>query len=92
MIVSELIELLQDADPEAEVLVAHQPGWPLQHTVHGVYDAADHEQACDEHDAYECDECDSPPVNDHVYLVASDSHPEAGPYAPRDAWDGARTS
>ena len=36
MNVRELIELLDDYDPEAPVLIAHQPSWPLAEVVAGV--------------------------------------------------------
>lgn len=36
MTVSELLELLDDQDPNAEVRLAFQPRWPLAHTVAGV--------------------------------------------------------
>lgn len=36
MRVRELIEILEDLDPEAEVLVAVQPSWPFEHALDGV--------------------------------------------------------
>ena len=36
--VAELIEELENMDPEAEVRLAIQPSWPFQHTISGVYD------------------------------------------------------
>jgi hypothetical protein len=36
MNMQELIELLEDCDPEAEVRLAHQPGWPLAFELRGV--------------------------------------------------------
>lgn len=36
MNVQELIELLEDCDPGAQVQVAHQPGWPLAFGLRGV--------------------------------------------------------
>lgn len=36
MKVYELIEMLQEMDPEREVMIAHQPSWPLAETVAGV--------------------------------------------------------
>jgi hypothetical protein len=52
--VHELIDLLSDCDPDAEVLLAHQPGWPLQFTVLGVYYAGDGYQPCRDHDNVDC--------------------------------------
>jgi len=34
--VQELLDLLEDCNPDAEVRLAHQPGWPLAHQLHGV--------------------------------------------------------
>jgi hypothetical protein len=84
MNIRELIELLEDVDPDAEVLLAHQPSWPLQFTVAGIYDAANADQPCDEHDNYDCEECETPTPNTAVYIVEGD-HPDSTPYAPRDA-------
>jgi hypothetical protein len=36
MKVSELIELLEEQDPDAEVLVMSQPNWPFELAVEGV--------------------------------------------------------
>ena len=36
MTVQELIELLEDCLPEAEIRLASQPGWPLAFQLHGV--------------------------------------------------------
>ena len=42
MNVRELIEMLSEVeDQEREILVAHQPSWPLQERLAGVYDPAD---------------------------------------------------
>jgi hypothetical protein len=37
MKVQQLIEALQEQDPEAEVQVVHQPSWPLRERVTGVW-------------------------------------------------------
>ena len=34
--VQELIELLEDCNPDAEIRLGHQPGWPLAFQLHGV--------------------------------------------------------
>jgi hypothetical protein len=91
MNVAELIALLEDADPDAEVLMAHQPSWPLQFHVLGVYDAADEEPRCTAHEVVDCTECGPPEPNTAVYLVEG-SHPDDTPYAPRSAWDQVRKS
>ena len=36
MKVQELMELLADCDPDAEVLLASQPHWPFEYDVYGV--------------------------------------------------------
>jgi hypothetical protein len=36
MKVRELIELLEDQDPEAEVLLLSQPHWPFEYSIRGV--------------------------------------------------------
>ena len=36
MKVSELIELLQDQDPDAEVMIMSQENWPFENAVAGV--------------------------------------------------------
>lgn len=89
MNISELIERLEEIaehQPDAEVLMAQQPSWPMQTTVLGVVttdDLAD-EEPCDEHGDYHCDECK--PEQVVVYLVEGD-HPADSPYAPRGCWD-----
>ena len=76
MIVRELIERLEQSDPEAEVLLAHQPGWPLRFMIAGVCDWEGVEDD-DDHVAM-----DAP-----VVYICEGQHPEGTPYAPRDAWD-----
>lgn len=36
MQVRELIEYLEECDPEAEVLIMAQPGWPFEYGVKGI--------------------------------------------------------
>jgi len=50
MKVSELIELLQDQDPDAEVMIMSQQNWPFENAVAGV---AVREEFVDDED---CDE------------------------------------
>lgn len=40
MTVEELIEMLEQFDPEAEVRIASQPSWPMEYELSGV-DATD---------------------------------------------------
>ena len=97
MNVTQMIELLEDCDPEAEVWLAHQPSWPLQFTVRGVYDPAATPPECSEHGiAYvpaECGECDELTDTRHqvngpvVYIVEGDHPNGSSPYAPKEAWE-----
>jgi hypothetical protein len=98
MNVRELIEILEDADEDATVLLAHQPSWPLQFTVAGVYDPAETPAECDRHGiAYEPTECaqcdeltdDRNRQDGGVVYIVEGSHPDH-PYAPRQAWDNPR--
>lgn len=53
MKVSELIEILEDQDPDAEVLIMSQQSWPFENAVHGVAareDLRDDDDDDDEHD------------------------------------------
>lgn len=51
MKVSEMIELLEDCDPEAEVFLMTQPTWPFECSVRGIAVREDLEAAeDDEHD------------------------------------------
>jgi hypothetical protein len=43
MRVQDLIEQLEELDPDARVLVVHQPSWPLQEEITGTWTAADSE-------------------------------------------------
>jgi hypothetical protein len=87
MSVRDLIERLQDCDPEAEVLLAHQPSWPLQFEVRGVASSEDIAMSaeCNGHGDYNCDDCVAAKGEPVVYLVEG-GHPDH-PYAPRAAWD-----
>ena len=41
MKVADLIEMLQDCDPEADVILGIQPSWPFEHRVQGVVQRKD---------------------------------------------------
>ena len=81
MKVSELIEILENEDPDATVLLAQQPSWPFEYDVRGV--VARHE--FDEED----DACRGPDddrrANDVFIVEGSQLR-----YGNRDAWDAAR--
>jgi hypothetical protein len=48
MNVSELIEYLEDCDPEAEVLIMEQPGWPFEYSVIGIATREDFEETAED--------------------------------------------
>jgi len=88
MTVRELIELLEEYDGDYEVLLAHQPSWPLQFTVSHVIS---HEEILENN--YDEDEDEESEPEDVVYIVEG-GHPGGygkngrpfSPYAPRGAW------
>ena len=82
MTVQELIELLEDCDPEAEVRLAHQPGWPLAFELRGV--------AVPDDAGYEGDEEAAPEPG--VVCLVEGGHPDDSPYAPSYLWDIARVA
>jgi len=81
MTVRELIELLEEYDGDYEVLLAHQPSWPLQFTVSHVIS---HEEILENN--YDEDEDEESEPEDVVYIVEGEHPRELSPYAPRGAW------
>ncbi len=83
MRLSELIERLEEfaavRDDDPEVMVVHQPNYPLQETVQGVWMAEEGETEEEPNDAE---------ANGFVYVVAGGQHPNqsVSPYGPRDAF------
>lgn len=91
MNVRELIERLGDFDPDADVLLAIQPDWPLQFELAGLTSSEDlpaSEEPCEAHEAWACQECEPEEWEVVVYLVQGD-HPGDEAYAPREAWAAA---
>ena len=100
MTLSELIERLQElADAghgDTEVLAVHQPRYPLQETVSGVWVLED-DGRCEECGRSlvdgECPDCGSLPDDGNeerfVYIVVGGQHPKASPYGPRQAFEEA---
>ena len=87
MNVQELIMLLEDCDPEAEVRLAHQPGWPPGFELRGVaVPEEDVEPLPDADDAG-----DDLPMPGVVWLVER-GHPDDSPYAPSYLRDIARVA
>jgi hypothetical protein len=83
MTVQQLRDLLEDCDPEAEVLLAHQPSWPLQFTVRGVYAPEPFDPTDPINEGVE-----PPEDRGNVVYIVEGSQPFY-PYAPREAWDAA---
>ncbi|MGE0328391.1 MAG: hypothetical protein AB7K71_33385 [Polyangiaceae bacterium] len=44
MKVHQLIELLSDLDPEANVLLMHQPRWPFEYSISGIAVRKDYDE------------------------------------------------
>ena len=89
MTVSELIDLLEDCDPDAEVLLMSQPSWPFEHTVAGVAirsesEDRDEDGADDEEDEVEPARPDGTRSNDVFILEGTQLR-----YGTRDAWAAA---
>ena len=82
MNVHELIALLEDCDPEADVRLAHQPGWPLAFELRGV--------AAPDDAGYEDDEAAA--TEPGVVWLVEGGHPDDSPYAPNYLWDIARVA
>ena len=97
-----LIERLQDmreqlSDGDVEVLVVHQPGYPLQEIISGVWMPEDDQSgSCSKCgrilDHGECPGCgwtpDGGKDQEHfVYVVANGHHHTASPYGPRRAFE-----
>lgn len=55
MKVSDLIELLEGMDPDADVFIMAQPNWPFEHSLSGVCQRSDFTEAddCDEEEEVE---------------------------------------
>jgi hypothetical protein len=78
MNVQDLIDILSECDPNADVRLGVQPSWPLRHEVTGIVtpddlDTGDEDEV--QHEGF-------------VWIVASDGHPYGeNPYAPRGLWE-----
>ena len=89
MTVSELIEILEEFDPDAEVLLSVQPAWPFEHTLAGVCQRSD--LVADDDGEAEDEDCprggggEDLPAND-VFLVEGTQLR----YGSKRAWDVAR--
>ena len=68
MKVAELMRLLAEQDPDAEVLIMSQPRWPFEYSVHGVALRSEIEQFEQEDGATEGRRPDGRAAND-VFIV-----------------------
>ena len=91
MKVHELIEILQEMDPEADVFLAVQPGYPFEHSVAGVCqrgdwldDADDTAQPWADGDRWGASD-DQLPKNDVLLIDGGQVR-----YGAKAAWDAAR--
>jgi len=96
MKVSDLIELLEGMDPDADVFIMAQPSWPFEHGLSGVCQRSDFTEADDCDDDEEVEElAEAPrgrdrwsasesqlPGND-VFLIEDDQLR----YGNKNAWD-----
>lgn len=77
MTVAELLDLLADADPDAEIRIATQPAYPLRAGVAGVVTDLDGE----------INGALPTEPGRFVWIVATGDHAgDADPYAPADLW------
>lgn len=83
MKVSTLRALLEGYDDELEVMVTHQPNWPLAEVVARVI--ADSER--DVHDDASDAEDDGEELDDCVWLVLGGHDYKRSPYGPRDVFE-----
>jgi len=85
MTVQELIDILQDQNPDADVRLMTQQSWPFENNIRGVTDSEELRRAAGEDDEPPCDcgdpECEDPdPV---VYIVEGS---QLG-YGDKNAWN-----
>ena len=89
MKVRELIEILEEFDSEAEVLLSVQPAWPFEHTLAGVCQRSDlmeeDDGEADDEDQGQGLSGEELPAND-VFLVEGTQLR----YGSKRAWDVAR--
>jgi hypothetical protein len=83
--VADLIGLLEDCDPDAEVRLAHQPSWPLQFALAGIATTDDLADAIDDPEPERPADREEPAV---VWLV--EGQPSDDPYAPTQLWESLR--
>jgi hypothetical protein len=82
MKVSQLRDYLEQYEDDAEVMIAHQPSWPLAETLANVTTFEDALDGAVDPDN-DSDLLDGVEV---VWLVAGGAHYKLSPYAPRDVF------
>lgn len=80
MNVGTLKALLEGADDDLEVMIAHQPSYPLAEVVRSVVASSE----LDDDDDDDEDEDDA----EVLWIVAGGTHEARSPYAPRDVFQG----
>lgn len=75
--VQDLIDLLSEFDPDAPVMIAHQPSWPLAEVVGAVTTA----EFVNEDDEDETEE------DNTVWIVAGGHSHRRSPYAPKAVFE-----
>lgn len=92
MKVIELIALLDECDPDAEVRIATQPSYPLQSHVRGIAttDSLLNCEGCEHREYSPCDDCraaETDHMGGSLVWIAEGSQVYDNPYAPRAIWD-----
>ena len=85
MTVQELIDRLQDFEPDTEVRLMTQQNWPFENKIHGLCDSHDlhagpSECGCGE---YDCSDCNPDEAEHVVYIVEGE---QLG-YGNKKAWN-----
>lgn len=102
--VAQLREALENYDDDLEVRILHQPSWPLQEVLGGLFQAPAgcvFDDECglpSEHEVHDYGTGDEPIEGHHafeepddagvVFLVANGHPSDGSPYGSKDAWDG----
>lgn len=85
MNVGTLKAMLDGHDDEVEIMIAHQPSWPLAEVVASVI--ADSERDVHDDMSDDVDEDGSTEFEDVLWIVAGGHADGRSPYAPRDVFE-----
>jgi hypothetical protein len=80
--VGQLLEALDEYDPATEVMIVHQPSWPLAEQLAGVVASDERAEHDEDLDGEDDDDRDAP----CVWLVAAGHAWDRSPYGPRWAF------